>query len=101
VLAAFVGERGEADESGDLLSVQGSELGQFRDERTRDDGADAGHALEERFAGSPDWTGLNGSAEIGIDTRKLALQPADMLLDGFLERCRCEAESIALTIVSG
>ncbi len=79
--AAVSIQGGDADQGRDLLVRQGSQLRQFRQQGSRDDGANAGDALQQLVMFPPDRAGLDRRGQVLIELRQVLLEPLDVLLN--------------------
>jgi hypothetical protein len=75
-----------ADERGDLLVGESSELRELSDERACEVGTDAWNVAQEIVFGLPDRALSDEPIEVGVDAMELALEPSDVLLDALLDR---------------
>jgi hypothetical protein len=72
--ATVAAEWSDADQGGDLATVEGAEFRQFGDQSTGDDVADAWHTLQKFLTLAPGRSATNDLIEIGVDRRELRLQ---------------------------
>ena len=76
-------EGGDADQGGDLPSVEAAEFGQVGDQGAGGGLADAGHALEQVLGLAPGRAAPDGGVDLGLEIGQFALerleQPVDAL----------------------
>src|SRR4051794_11390695 len=84
-LAGLAGVGRKACEAGDLLLVEGAELGQLGDEGSGDDRPDAGDGGEEVLLVAPGGRAAHAGVDLGIDLGELLLEGADEAGDALLD----------------
>src|SRR3954454_23544391 len=84
-LAGLAGVGGKGCEAGDLLLVEGAELGQLGDEGSGDDRSDAGDGGEEVLLVAPGGRAAHPGVDLGIDLGELLLEGADEAGDALLD----------------
>src|SRR5438132_3755129 len=77
-----------------LTPRQRSELGQFCDESSSNDFANARNALQQVVLVTPERTATNSLAEITLNLVDLVLEPFDMGRDAWLDLCGCSRQAI-------
>src|SRR6266702_424443 len=86
----------DADQRGDLLPTQATELRQFGQERPAGDRADPRDALQQIVLGPPQGAGAHGLVQITIDPAELALEPANVVGETAPDGAAREAQPILL-----
>src|SRR5437868_13363365 len=79
-----------------MLTIQGAEFGQERDQRVRDARADARRALQEIVAGTPERTRFDQVLQVALDVLELALEPCDVPVDPAAHRRTDQGAPIVL-----
>ena len=72
---------GDANQGGNLLTVEFSEFGQLRQQGTANDGADSRYRLEQVLVLTPDRTLTDSLIEVMVGSFEFFFQPADVNLD--------------------
>lgn len=75
---------------------KGTELGQLRNQGSREIRTDAGDGLEEISLRRPDGALADALVQIGIDIGQLTLKPGDVPANALLHRFQREAETVLL-----
>src|SRR5215471_7244290 len=74
VSAAVPVHRGDAGQGGDLVAIDPAELGQFGDQSTSDDIADAGYAFEQILFGAPEGADFDQPVDRLVDARPFGFE---------------------------
>lgn len=94
--AAVSSEGGQADQGGNLFSVEGSEFGQSTQKGARDDVSDPLDALERLLFEQHGGIGVNETVDLVIEVGDLLGDPVDALLDHGLNGGRCDSQAVFL-----
>src|ERR1043165_2870016 len=81
--SAVTVKRRDADQGCNLFTIELTEFGQIRQQRTANDRTDAGDTSEQVFVLLPDRALTNPLIEIFVGTPKFRFQPMDVRLDTF------------------
>jgi hypothetical protein len=79
--AGVVIHRGNPDESGDLVTVDGAKFRHFSQKRAGGDVADARNGLQKSLSFASDWRALDGLTEVAVDGREFLFQERDMAVE--------------------
>jgi len=76
--AGVVIHRGNPDETGDLVTVDGAKFRHFSQKRASGNVADARNGLQKRLSFAPDRGALDGLTDVAVNLREFLFQERDM-----------------------